>query len=68
VKSYLKFASFGLIVRGSLATSHDCPMIITLADSENIPLIEVKRKILQGTTVPKDIVYDYIIRLYNMTI
>jgi len=48
-----------------LATSHDCPMIIkhrmilSLAASENIPLIEAKRKILQGTTVPKDIVYDY---------
>jgi len=50
---------------GHLATSHDCPMIIkhkmilSLAASENIPLIEAKRKVLQGTTVPKNIVYDY---------
>jgi len=48
-----------------LANSRDCPlivkhrMILSLAASENIPLIEAKRKILQNTTTPKDIVYDY---------
>jgi len=50
---------------GHLAISHNCPMIIrhkmilSLAALENIPLIEAKQKIIQGTTVPKDIVYDY---------
>jgi len=50
---------------GHLAISHDCPMIIkhkmvlSLAATENIPLVEAKRKILQGTTAPKDMVYDY---------
>jgi len=34
-------------------------MILSLAASENILLIEAKRKVLQSTTVPKDIVYDY---------
>jgi len=49
---------------GHLATSHDCPMIIrykmilSLATAENIPFVKAKRKILQGTTAPKDIVYD----------
>jgi len=31
-----------------------------LAASENIPLIETKRKILQSTVTPKDITYDFI--------
>jgi len=48
-----------------LANSRDCPliikhrMILSLAASENIPLIEAKRKILQSTTYPRDIRYDY---------
>jgi len=48
-----------------LATSHDCPiiirhkMILSLAAAENIPFVEAKQKILQGTTAPKDIVYVY---------
>jgi len=48
-----------------LANSRDCSliikhrMILSLAASENIPLIEAKRKILQSTTNPRDIMYDY---------
>jgi len=48
-----------------LVTSHDCPlivrhkMILSLAASENIPLIEAKRKIIQSTTAPKDMTYDF---------
>jgi len=48
-----------------LANSRDCPliikhkMILSLAASENISLIEAKRKVLQSTTNPKDIIYDY---------
>jgi len=34
-------------------------MILSLAASENIPLVEAKHKILQNTTVPKDMMYDY---------
>jgi len=34
-------------------------MILSLAASENIPLIEAKRKIIQGTTVPKDMTFDF---------
>jgi len=34
-------------------------MILSLAASENIPLIEAKRKVLQSTTSPRDIMYDY---------
>jgi len=54
-----------------LATSHDCPvitkhkMILSLAASENIPLVEARRKILQDTTAPKDIVFDYNFPLLN---
>jgi len=49
-----------------LANSQNCPLIIrhrmvlSLAASENIPLIEAKRKILQSTTNPRDITYDYV--------
>jgi len=49
-----------------LANFRDCPlimkhrMILSLAASENIPLIEAKRKILQSTITPKDITYDFI--------
>jgi len=48
-----------------LVNSRDCPlimkhrMILSLAASENIPLIEAKRKILQSTVIPRDITYDY---------
>jgi len=34
-------------------------MILSLAASENIPLVETKRKILQSITIPKNMVYDY---------
>jgi len=34
-------------------------MVLSLAATENIPIIEAKRKILQNTTVPKDITFDY---------
>jgi len=49
-----------------LANSRNCPLIIrhrmvlSLAASENIPLIEAKRKILQSTSIPRDITYDYV--------
>jgi len=49
-----------------LATSHDCPLIVrhklilSLAATENIPLIDARRKILQNTIAPKDINYDFI--------
>jgi len=48
-----------------LATSFQCPLIerhkriLALAASENIPIVEAKRKILQHHPVPKDIIYDY---------
>jgi len=34
-------------------------MILSLTTAENNPLVEAKRKNLQGTTAPKDIIYDY---------
>jgi len=48
-----------------LTTSHDCPliikhkMILSLAATENIPIIEAKRKILQNTAIPKDTIFDF---------
>jgi len=48
-----------------LATSYDCPIIIrhkkilSLAATENIPIIEARRRISQSTAPPKDILYDY---------
>jgi len=48
-----------------LATSYECPLIIkhrkilSLAATENIPIIEAERKISQSSTAPRDIVYDY---------
>jgi len=48
-----------------LATSFQCPLIdrhkriLALAASENIPIVEAKRKILQNYSAPKEIIYDY---------
>jgi len=34
-------------------------MILSLAASENIPIIEAKRKILQNSITPKDTIFDF---------
>jgi len=50
---------------GHLASSHECSttvrhkMVLFFVASENIPFIDARRKILQGTSVPKDIIYDF---------
>jgi len=49
-----------------LASSHDCPMVtkhktvISLAATENIPLVEARRKITQNNYPPSDPRYDFV--------